>query len=151
VQNKIHEFECWKKEEHKRKIIPSKVDKSFESSDPLSWRTFLRRRKQKFGEKQGSGEIFLRWELSIYRGEGGQFQEVASIRPLWVFRRTLVHSDVPRVMFLPELKSFRGNGSSESTRFPEGLVLGNSGENLTPTECRIYRSSWDKFSGDVRK
>jgi hypothetical protein len=27
--------------------------------------------------------------------------------------------------FLPEFESFRGIGSSESTRFPEGLVLGN--------------------------
>jgi hypothetical protein len=27
-------------------------------------------------------------------------------------------------VFLPEFKSFRGIGSSESTRFPEGLVLG---------------------------
>jgi hypothetical protein len=31
-------------------------------------------------------------------------------------------------VFLPEFKSFRGNGSSESTHFPEGLVLGNSGK-----------------------
>jgi hypothetical protein len=34
--------------------------------------------------------------------------------------------------FLPEFESFRGIGSSESTRFPEGLVLGNSGKTLHP-------------------
>jgi hypothetical protein len=38
---------------------------------------------------------------------------------------TRVHSDVPRVtFFLLKFKIFRGIGSSESTRFPEGLVLG---------------------------
>jgi hypothetical protein len=42
--------------------------------------------------------------------------------------------------FSPEFESFRGNGSSESTRFPEGLVLRNLGENLTPTERQICQS-----------
>jgi hypothetical protein len=34
--------------------------------------------------------------------------------------------------FLPEFKSLRGIGSSKSTRFHEGLVLGNSGKTLHP-------------------
>jgi hypothetical protein len=44
---------------------------NLESSDPLLWRSFLRSRKQKFGENQGSDEFFYGEELSIYRGEGG--------------------------------------------------------------------------------
>jgi hypothetical protein len=37
-----------------------------------------------------------------------------------------VHSDVPMVTSFTEiLRIFRGNGLSKSTRFPEGLVLGN--------------------------
>jgi hypothetical protein len=37
-----------------------------------------------------------------------------------------VHSDVLRVTFFTEIRDFfRGIGSSELTRFPEGLVLGN--------------------------
>jgi hypothetical protein len=83
--------------------------------------------------RRESSENFLQWKPSIYRGEGGgQFKKTASIRPLRVFRRTRVHSDVRRVTFLPEFISFHAIGSSESTRFPEGLMLGNSGETLHP-------------------
>jgi hypothetical protein len=35
-------------------------------------------------------------------------------------------------VFLPEFVGFRGNGSSESTRFLEGLVLGNSVKHCHP-------------------
>jgi hypothetical protein len=42
------------------------------------------------------------------------------------FRGTCVHSDIPRVTFFTEiLRIVRGNAPSESTCFPEGLVLGN--------------------------
>jgi hypothetical protein len=43
-----------------------------------------------------------------------------------------VSTPTPRVTFLPEFKDIRGIGSSESTRFPEGLVLGNLGKTLHP-------------------
>jgi hypothetical protein len=35
-------------------------------------------------------------------------------------------------VFLLKFKDFRGIRSSESTRFPEGLVLGNSGKTCHP-------------------
>jgi hypothetical protein len=71
---------------------------------------------------------------------GGSFAKPASIRPLWGFRVTRVPSDVPRVTFFYRNSSFRGIGSSESTRFPEGLVLGNSGKPVT-----LETSSLTKF------
>jgi hypothetical protein len=93
-------------------------------------------------------KFFYGANLSIYRGEGdgGQFQGTASIWPLREIRRTRVHSDVPRVTFLPEFKNIHGIGSSESTLFPEGLVLGNSGKTLHPQNvgfAKIHEiSSW---------
>jgi hypothetical protein len=41
---------------------------------------------------------------------------------------TRVPSDVPRVTFFTNFRNVCGIGSSESTHFPEGLVLGNSGK-----------------------
>jgi hypothetical protein len=71
--------------------------------------------------------IFLRSQLSIYRGEGGG-----------VVQENCLDSTVARFpedacplrrsegdVFLPKFKGFHGYGSSESTRFLEGLVLGN--------------------------
>jgi hypothetical protein len=86
----------------------------------------------KVRKKQGSGEKFLRWELFIYRARGVVQENLLDMTfasfpgdacPL---RRS--EGD----LFLPEFKSFRGIGLSESTRFPEGLVLGNSGKTLHP-------------------
>jgi hypothetical protein len=44
------------------------------------------------------------------------------------------------VTFLLNFRNVRGIGSSESTRFPEGLVLGNSGKSVT-----LETSSLTKF------
>jgi hypothetical protein len=49
-------------------------------------------------------------------------------------------------VFLPKFKSFRGNGLSESTRFPEGLVLGNSVKSLHPRNVGL-----SKFMKHVRE
>jgi hypothetical protein len=78
-----------------------------------------------FRRKRGNGEKNLRCKLSIYRGEGVVSRNyldmtVASI-PEDACPLRCSEGDV----FLPEFKSFRGIGSSESTRFPEWLVLGN--------------------------
>jgi hypothetical protein len=79
-----------------------------------------------FRRKRGNSEKNLGCKLSIYRGEGGVVSRnclnmtVASIPE---DACPLRHSEGD--IFLPEFKSFRGIGSSESTRFPEGLVLGN--------------------------
>jgi hypothetical protein len=49
------------------------------------------------------------------------------------FRGTCVYSDVLRVTFFTEiLEIVCGRGSSESTRFPEGLVLGNWAKTFHP-------------------
>jgi hypothetical protein len=86
----------------------------------------------KVRKKQGSGEKFLRWELSIYRGEGGSSRKPPRY-DLCEFSGRRVSTPTFRGWpFLPKFKSFRGIGSSKSTRFPEGLVLGNSGKTLHP-------------------
>jgi hypothetical protein len=82
-----------------KKAIPLKARGSPEAAKTLPRSALLRKCKLKFGRKRESGENFLQQQLSIYRGEGGQFQELASIRPMRDFRRTRVHSDVPRVTF----------------------------------------------------
>jgi hypothetical protein len=41
--------------------------------------------------------------------------------------------------FLPKFESFHGNRSSESTRFPEGLVLGNSIKHLHPRNVELSK------------
>jgi hypothetical protein len=48
--------------------------------------------------------------------------------------------------FLPEFVGFRWNGSSESTHFPEGLVLGNSVKpcHLEKLDCRNSGSKFTK-------
>jgi hypothetical protein len=89
---------------------------------------------------------FFYSDNSLFIGARGQFREPTSIRPLRDFRRTRVHSDVPRVTFLLEFVGFRGNGSSESTRFPEGLVLGNS---VKP--CHPRNVGLSKFMKQVRE
>jgi hypothetical protein len=49
-----------------------------------------------------------------------------------------VHSDVPRVTFFTGiLRIFRGNRSSESTRFSEGLVLGNWAKTFHPRSVEV--------------
>jgi hypothetical protein len=71
-------------------------------------------------------KTFLQRELSIYRGEGGgQFQELASIRPLRDFRRTRVHSDVPRVtFFFAEIQRFSWNRIVGVNPLPRGASVG---------------------------
>jgi hypothetical protein len=120
-----------------------------EATKTLSRSAYPWKYKPKFGRKWESGENFLQQQLSIYRGKGGisrtrldptvaRFPEDAC--PLWRFE-----GDV----FLLNFKVFGRIGSSKSTRFPEGLVLGNSGKNLSPSERRVWRNSWNKFSGTL--
>jgi hypothetical protein len=70
------------------------------------------------------GKQLKRPRHAIYRGvlsrtrlDSTVARSTEGVCPLWRFE-----GDV----FLPEFIYFRGNGSFESTRFPEGLVLGNS-------------------------
>jgi hypothetical protein len=79
-------------------MVASKVDES------LSLQTLSREkpsrwsRNQKFRENEEAVKN-LYSESSLFIGAREQFQENASIRPLWGFRRTRVHSDVLRVTF----------------------------------------------------
>jgi hypothetical protein len=47
-----------------------------------------------------------------------------------------------------EFQSFRGIGSSESTRFPGGLVLGNSGKPSHPQNAEFDKSREMSFRVD---
>jgi hypothetical protein len=58
--------------------------------------------------------------------------------PLW-------HSEGD--VFLLKFKGFRGIGSSESTRFPEGLVLGNSGKTCHPRNVGFDENHEISFQG----
>jgi hypothetical protein len=66
-----------------------------------------------------------------------------------------VPSDVPRVTFLLNFRRIREIGSSESTRFPEGLVLGNSGKPVTLETLSLTKLLRHVFQGqethDFRK
>jgi hypothetical protein len=66
------------------------------------------------------------------------------LRGFWVTR---VPSDVPRVTFLLKFRNVRGIGSSESTRFPEGLVDGNSGKPVTLETSRLMKFVMQVFRG----
>jgi hypothetical protein len=60
-------------------------------------------------------------------------------------------SRIPTVMFLPKFKGFRGNGSSESTRFPEGLVLGNSVKPWHPQNVGLSNIMKHVHEGTIEK
>jgi hypothetical protein len=120
--------------------------------DSWSYRTFVAKNLgawvtvKKFGENKGSVKNFYGVNLSIYKGEGGSFKN-----PPWFdrceFSRGRVSTPTLRGWrFLPRIKYFRGNGSSESTRFPEGLVLGNLVKPCHPRNVGLL-----KFTKQVRE
>jgi hypothetical protein len=94
-----------------------------------------------FGRKRENGEKILLQQLSIYRGEGGQFQELTSIRPLRDFRRTRVHSDVLRVTFFTEIQRFPWNRIVRVNPLPRGSSVGEFRKNLSPSKRRVRRNS----------
>jgi hypothetical protein len=73
---------------------------------------------QRAQRKWRSGEIKLLRRPSIYRGRGGSFKNARFKGDVCTLQRS--EGDV----FTEILRIVRGNGSSESTHFPEGLVLG---------------------------
>jgi hypothetical protein len=74
---------------------------------------------------------------SLFIGARGQFQELASIRPLRDFRRTCVHSDVPRVTFFTEIQRFLWNRNVGINPFPRGASVGEFKKNLSPSKRRV--------------
>jgi hypothetical protein len=84
-----------------------------------------------------TSEKDLPWP-SIYRNKEGVREGVSGV----VKRQTVVELDCdaclpqcPRVTFFISILSFCGTGSSKSTRFPEGLLLGNR---LKPSHPRSF-------------
>jgi hypothetical protein len=128
--------------------------------NPWAFRHFLAKNflceiaTTKFGEKRGSGQKFLQWELSIYRGEGGSFQKTPRFDRCEVSGGRVSTLTFRGWRFLLKFKIFLGIGSSESTRFPEGLVLGNSGKTCHPRNAgfvEIHEISFQvMFENDSR-
>jgi hypothetical protein len=78
--------------------------------------------------------------LEIYRERGVVSRRCLEMTVARVWG-TRVQSNVPRVTFFTKiLRVFRGNGSSESTRFPEGLVLGNWVKTFHPRNFRYVKT-----------
>jgi hypothetical protein len=69
---------------------------------------------------------FLRPRHIIYMGGGGTFKNLPRFNRCEIYGGRVSTPTFQGWRFLPEFIEFRGNGSSESTHFPEGLVLGNS-------------------------
>jgi hypothetical protein len=80
---------------------------------------------------------FFYSESSLFIGVRGQFQELASIRPLRGFRRTRVHSDVPMVTFFTEILRFSWNRIVGVNPLPRGASVGEFRKNLSPSKCRV--------------
>jgi hypothetical protein len=97
-----------------------------------------RKCKPEFGGKRGSGEYFLQRQLSIYRGEWGQFREHASIRPLRGLRRTRVYSDVLRVTFFTEILRFSWNRIVGVNSLPRGASVGEFRKTCHLRNVKVY-------------
>jgi hypothetical protein len=117
-----------------KKLIPLKTWGSPNATNTLPRSAYLRKYKLKFGRKWESDEKFLQRQL-------------ASIRPLRDIRRTRVHSDVPRVTFVTEFQKSSWNRIVGVNPLPWGASVGEFRKNLSPSKCRIWRDSWNEFSG----
>jgi hypothetical protein len=115
-----------------------KVRGSLEVANTLSRSAFLRKYEQKFAESEKLVKIFLQRQISIYRGEGGQFQEAASIRPLRDFWMARVHSDVPRVTFFTEILRFSWNQIDGVNPLPRGASVGEFMKTCHPRNVKFY-------------
>jgi hypothetical protein len=117
-------------EQRKQYLRKSRNARNFR---PFVAKNFYAKMLAKVRRKRGSGEICFTVRTSLFTGVRGVVSRnrldmtIASFpEDVCSLRRS--EGDV----FLQEFKSFRGNGSSESTRFPKGLVLGNSVKALHP-------------------
>jgi hypothetical protein len=105
----------------------------------LKMKSFAPKMLQRARRKWRSSEIKLLRRPSIYRGR-------VVVSRMHISGGTRVHFDVPRVTFFTKiLRIVRGNGSSESTHFPEGLVLGYWLKTFHPRnfgETETLENSW---------
>jgi hypothetical protein len=122
-----------------------KVRRRSEVRELFSRKTSCRERERCTNRESWKTVKFFNSGNPLFIGLGrGSSAKRASIQPSLVSRATRVPSDVPRVTFLLNFRRIRGIGSSESTRFPKGLVLGNSGKPVT-----LETLSLTKFSKHV--
>jgi hypothetical protein len=150
--NKTHEFRRWKiKDDNSRtkKAIPSKIEEGSKLQTPYREEPFCEY-ASKGSEKAREWWKNLRWELSIYRGEG-VVQETASIWLLRVLRKTRVHSDVLRVTFFTRIQKFSWKQIVGVNPLPRGASVGEFGKNVTPSKRRVCRDSRNKFLSNVQK
>jgi hypothetical protein len=142
TRNKTHKFERWKTKEHNRKTkkaIPSKIEKVSKLQTLCREKLFCED-ASKTSEKARERWKNFTVQSSLFIGaRGGSFKKLprydrceksggrVSTPTFWWWR------------FLPEFKGFRGIGSSESTRFPEGLVLRNSVKALHPRNVGLAK------------
>jgi hypothetical protein len=90
-----------------------------------------------FRRKRWNGEKNLLYPPSIYK-KRRWLHETTSVWLLQVIRGTRIHSDFPRVMFFTRIWDIiHGYRSSKSTRFPEGLVLGNWEKTFHPQKVGV--------------
>jgi hypothetical protein len=132
MRNKSCKYKHWKVKmitKEQRKQYLWELGK-FWSCEHFVAKWFSAKMRPKVRKKRGSGEIFLQWELSIYRGEGGSFKNLPRFDRCEIPGGRVSTPTFWGWLFLLEFDSF--NGSSELTRFPEGLVLGNSGKTFHP-------------------
>jgi hypothetical protein len=101
-----------------------------------------------FRRKRRNGEKNLQRKRSIYRGKGGSFMKRLDMTV------TIFPGDACPLrhyeggVFYQNSRFIRGIGSSESTRFPEGLVLGNWAKTLHPRNVRDAKFM-NKFVGHL--
>jgi hypothetical protein len=136
VRSIIQEFEYWNIKEHSR-IIETNTLESWEKSRIFTLfvaKNLYARMLAKIRRKQGLGKKLLLHKppLFIVAREGGSFKKSPRFDSCEFSGGRVSNPMFRGWRFLPEFRIFRGNGSSESTRFPEGLVLGNSGKTLHP-------------------
>jgi hypothetical protein len=136
----------------KQRIIPLKVEKLLNLQTLCREEPLCEDDGEKVRRKQGPVKIFYDVNLSIYRGEGGSFKKLPRFDRCEFSRGCVSTPTFLGWCFLPKFKSFRGNGSSESTRSPEGLVLGNSVKPLHPRNVGLSKFVEQvRERGDMRK
>jgi hypothetical protein len=97
-------------------------------------------------ESWENSEKILRPRHTIYRGGGGTFKNLPRFNRCEIYGGRVSTPTFRGWRFLPEFVGFCGNGSSKLTRFPDGLVLGNS---INP--CHPRNVGVSKFMKHIRE
>jgi hypothetical protein len=111
---------------------------------------FCEKCNPKFGEKQGSGEKFLHWELSIYRGEGANLRIFLDSTVVKLLEDACPLRRSKGVVFT-RIRKFSWNRIVGVNPLPQGASVGEFRKNLTPSKQWVCWISWNKFSNNMRK